>query len=73
MLCRLLVVEELLKHILLFQFLCNKPLKLTRLAIRNPRGVTDATLPATNCCKSCRLLVVALKHILLFQFFCNNQ
>ena len=72
MLCQLLV-EELLNHILLFQLLCNKPLKLTRLAIRNPRGVTDATLPATNCCKSCRLLVVALKHILLFQFFCNNQ
>ena len=67
MLCQLLV-EELLKHILLFQFLCNKPLKLTRLAIRNPRGVTDATLPATNCCKSCRLLVVEeLKKVLILE------
>ena len=58
MLCRLLVVEEL-KNVLILEFLCNKALKLTRLAIRNPRGVTDVTLPATNCCKSCRLLVVA--------------
>ena len=68
MLCQLLVVEELLKHILLLKFFCNKPLKLTRLAIRNPRGVTDATLPATNCCKSCRLLVVVeLKNALIFK------
>ena len=29
--------------------------QLTSLAPRNPRGVTDSTLPATNCCKSCRL------------------
>lgn len=69
MLCQLLVVaEELLKHILLLKFFCNIPLKLTRLAIRNPRGVTDATLPATNCCKSCRLLVVEeLKKVLILK------
>ena len=38
MLCQLLVVEELLKHILLLKFFCNKALELTRLAIRNPRA-----------------------------------
>ena len=62
-----------IKEALLLQFFSNNQKKLTSLAIRNPRGVTDSTLPAIYRCKSCRLLVVALKHILLLEFFGNNQ
>ena len=60
MLCQLPVEEEL-KNMLILEY-------LTMRVFRDPRGVTDVTLPATNCCKSCRLLVVAeLKNALIFK------